>query len=312
MESPLFLVGAERSGTTLLRLMLEGHPQIACPADFDFALDWPAHRPGEPRSVLDFWDRLSQSRQARRHRVVIHGELDVPGLTRSLLAQLGARTRKPIFGVTAHHHFARILALWPDARFIYLLRDGRDVARSYVERGLAGNVWAAASVWREAEREWAQLCARLPAERRIELRYEDLVRQPERVLARVCAFLDVDPTPEMLAFPARTRHEAPDPRLAERWREKLSHRELAWLEREIGSELRARGYAESLVPAAWIPAPRRMALRAGDRFGRASFRLRRYGARLWAGHPLARRFRIARLAQLTAQRMQAIDAAVIR
>jgi hypothetical protein len=82
-----------------------------------------------------------------------------------------------------------ILGLWPDARFIYLLRDGRDVARSQVEFGLAGNVWAAASVWRRAERDWRLLCAKVPPQRRIELRYEELARDPERELTRICAFL---------------------------------------------------------------------------------------------------------------------------
>jgi hypothetical protein len=272
MEAPVFLIGAERSGTTLLRLMLDGHPEISWPCELDFALDWPAAPPGEWPDLIDYWSSLAESSQARESRVVIRAELDFPRLVRSLFDQLAARTRKPICGVTAHRHFERILGLWPDARFIYLVRDGRDVARSHVEVGLAGNVWAAASVWRRAELEWRRLCARVPPQRRIELRYEDLVQDPERELTRICAFLGLSYSAEMLATPSRTPTEAPDPRMTEGWRTKLSERELAWLEHAIGAELRDRSYARSRVRAAWIPAPRRLALQLGDRLGRARFR----------------------------------------
>jgi len=312
MESPVFLVGAERSGTTLLRLMLDGHPQIAWPCEFDFALDWPAGAAGEWPDLIDYWSLLADSRQARQARVVIQAQLAFPDLVRSLLDQVCGRTRKAIAGVTLHRHFARILQLWPDARFIYLVRDGRDVARSHVEMGWAGNVWAAASVWRDAEREWRRLCARVPSERRIEVRYEDLVGDPRGELTRICSFLDLGYSPEMLDYPARSSYQAPDPRIASRWREKLSSRELAWLEREIGPELRARAYAPSRVRAAWIPAPRRLALRLGDRIGRVRFRMRRYGTGLWAKHQVARRFHFAALSRVTAGEMRTIDAGYLK
>ncbi|HEU4430059.1 MAG TPA: sulfotransferase [Myxococcota bacterium] len=312
MESPVFLLGAERSGTTLLRLMLDGHPQIAWPCEFDFALDWPAAEAGEWPDLIDYWSALAESRHARQMRIVIQAQLAFPELVRSLHAQICGRTSKPIAGVTAHRQFARVLRLWPDARFVYLVRDGRDVARSRVEMGWAGNVWAAASAWRETERDWRRLCAAVPAERRIEVRYEDLVRNPRGELTRICDFLDVDYSPGMLEYPARSTYEAPDPRVIARWRKKLSVRELTWLEREIGAELRARSYAPSRVPAAWIPAPRRVALRLGDRIGRMRFRMRRYGAGLWAKHQVARRFHFAALRRVTAGQMRTIDAAFLK
>jgi hypothetical protein len=312
MESPVFLIGAERSGTTLLRLMLDGHPQIAWPCEFDYALEWPATRTGEWPDLVDFWSSLAESRQARQAEVAIDASLAFPDLMRSLYEQLARRTYKPVVGVTAHRHYERLLKLWPNARFIYLLRDGRDVARSHVEMGWTGNVWAAAPVWRDAEREWRRVSTFVPHENRLELRYEDLVRSPQRELTRVCAFLDLPYASEMLAYPARSKYAAPDPRVAERWREKLSARELAWLEREIGPELRARGYAASPVRPAWIPAPRRAALRLGDRAGRMRFRMRRYGTRLWMKHQLARRFRLPSFARAAALQMQGIDAGYLK
>jgi hypothetical protein len=310
MEAPVFLVGAERSGTTLLGRMLDSHPLIAWPCEFDFALDWPAVGSGGGwPDLIDFWSALAERREAREHRLVIRAELDFPSLVRSLRGQLVARARKPIVGVTAHRHFERILALWPDARFLYLLRDGRDVAHAHVAAGRAGNVWAAASVWQEAERDWLRLCGQVPAGRRLELRYEALVRDPQRELARICDFLGVPDAAEMANELARATHALPSADRPESWRGELSARELAWLECEIGPALRARGYAPSPVRAAWIPAARRLALRASDQLGRARFRAKRLGARLWANHRVARRFRFATLARVTAQRMAAIGGA---
>ena len=172
--------------------------------------------------------------------------------------------------------------------------------------------WASAPVWREAEREWCQASALIPLENRIEVRYEDLIRDPKRELSRICEFLDLDYAPEMLEYPLRSSYAAPDPRVIERWRDSLTARELGWLEREIGPELRARGYAASRARPAWIPAPRRLALQLGDRAGRLRFRVRRYGARLWVKHQVARRFRLAAFAHAASQQMQTIDAAYLK
>jgi Sulfotransferase family len=311
MESPVFVMGAERSGTTLLRLMLDGHPQLSMPFDFGFALDWP-ETPGSPwPEPFDYWELLADSREARKAQIVIDASLALPDLVRSLLRQMQRRTQKPLVGASASRHFERVLRLWPEARFIYLVRDGRDVARSHVAQGWAGNVWSAAAVWRAAEREWRRISALIPRENRIEVRYEDLIRGPKRELSRIASFLDLEYAPEMLDYPVRSAHGAPDPRFAERWREQLSVRELGWLEREIGPELRARGYPPSCVPAAWIPAPRRVALRLGDRAGRLQFRVRRHAARLWVQHQVARRFRRAFFARPAALRVRAIDAAFL-
>ena len=311
MRDPVFLVAAERSGTTLLRLMLDGHPQISWPCEFDYALDWPAGDEGEWPDLFEFWMRLAESRQARQARVQIDPELNFADLVRSFFEQLRARTRKPIVGVTAHRYFERLLRIWPEASFIYLIRDGRDVARSHVEMGWAGNVWSGSRAWVEAERAWRALAQHIPPERRIEVRYEALVSLPERELTRICGFLGVDYSPEMLDYPARTSYEAPDPRLAERWREKLSHRELGLLERAMGAQLRSRGYAPSEVRAAWVPAPRRFALLMGDRAERILFRMRRYGIALWLRQQFAKRFDQPGFRRAT-ERMRLIDAALLK
>jgi len=198
------------------------------------------------------------------------------------------RTQKPIQGATCHKHFDRLLRIWPHARFVHLVRDGRDVARSCIGMGWAGNVWHGADRWITAEELWASLVPVVPPARRIELYYEDLIRAPEKALTRVCAFLGTDFEAGMLDYSRDSSYERPDPSLIGQWRKKLRPDELALLEARIGSMLRARGYEESGVPAAKVGVRRRLTLALGDRLGRFRFRRERYGL----GHVL--RARLAR------------------
>src|SRR5690242_9279390 len=133
VEAPVFLVGAERSGTTLLRLMLDHHPEIAFLHEFEVAvLTMPARGGFPTREAL-----LAFLRTHRSPRFVfdVDERLDAPALLRAMLEQKRTRDRKPRLGATCHVHFDRLLRLWPEASFIKLVRDPRDVARSSIGMG---------------------------------------------------------------------------------------------------------------------------------------------------------------------------------
>jgi LPS sulfotransferase NodH len=272
---PFFLVGSERSGTTLLRLMLAHHGRIECAPEFEFLVEkvpatgWPALEP--------YYEWLATNRIFVPHGFAVDRTLDYPALMRSFVAQYCRRTEKPIHGATCHKHFDRLLRIWPRARLVHLLRDGRDVARSCIGMGWAGNVWHGAQRWIDAEELWSALVPVLPPPQRFELRYEDLIRQPEQELARLCAFLGTDYDAAMLDYSRDSSYERPDPKLIGQWKRKLSSAELALLEARIGPMLRARGYEESGVPAARVGAWRRSVLALEDRLGRFRFRRERYG-----------------------------------
>ena len=275
-EEPFFLVGSERSGTTLLRLMLAHHRAIECAPEFEFLVERMPARAGFP-ALADYREWLSTNRIFLPHALAIDPALDYPALAQSFVAQYCARSGKPVHGATCHKHFDRLLRVWPRARFVHILRDGRDVARSCIGMGWAANVWHGAARWIEAEALWAELERHVEPARRIELRYEDLVRAPERELARVCAFLGVDYDAGMLDYSSDSSYERPDPKLIAQWKRKLGPDELALLEARIGPLLRAKGYEESGVPAARVGALRRLALALQDRAGRFRFRRERYG-----------------------------------
>jgi hypothetical protein len=292
LDEPFFLVGAERSGTTLLRLMLAHHRAIECAPEFEFLVETLPAAGGWP-ALESYHEWLSTCRIFLPHQLAIDRSLDFPTLARSFLDQYCRRTGKPIRGATCHRHFDRLQRIWPRARFVHLLRDGRDVARSCIGMGWAGNVWTGAERWIEAERLWSELRPRIEPGRRHELRYEDLIRSPERELERLCAFLGTGFDPAMLEYHRGTSYERPDPSLVGQWRKKLAPRELALLEARIGPLLRERGYEPSPVPAARVGPLWRTALRLQDRLARWRFRLRRYGLGLLLAGRVARLIRHA-------------------
>jgi hypothetical protein len=289
IERPCFLVGAERSGTTLLRLMLSHHPRVAWSSEFEYAVDllgatgWP--------DVRAYAEYLEQNRIFRGHGHRIDPALAYPELIDSFLEQTRRKQGdKPIVGATVHRHFDRLLRLWPDARFIHLVRDPRDTGRSVIAKGWAGNMWTGVGRWIEAEQLWAALRPTLPEERRVEVVYERLILDPPGELARLAAFLGVPYDAAMLDYTRSVPHfERPDPRRIGQWRSKLSESEVRLAEARLGPLLAERGYEPSgLPPLEVTPGLRRRLLRH-DRWARLAHRVRTFGPRLVLEDWLTRR-----------------------
>lgn len=300
---PFFVVGAQRSGTTLLRLMLDHHPRIAVPHEFDFAVAlvgddgrWP--------ELPRYYAFLEEHGSFRRSGFRVDRSLDYGALVEDFLRQ--RQGDKPLVGMALHEHFDRVLHLWPQARFVHLLRDPRDVALSVIGRGWAGNVWVGVERWLEAERSWDRLTERVPPERRTQLRYEDLVREPATQLERVCRFLGVEYADPMLDYARDTTYAAPDPAVAERWRRRLSEREVALVEGRLGDLLTRRGYAPAAVAAARPGRLGRAWLRLDSRVRRVRQRVRGIGLPLVLADFLARRLHWAGLRERTRMRIRSI------
>lgn len=288
IRSPIFLVAAERSGSTMLRLMLDHHPMITWCSEFEYAV--------EHVSDSGFWPDIGRThRFLSTHRIFCaHGfqidpELNYPNLVNSFLLQHQQRSGLPIAGATVHKHFDRLLRIWPKARFIHLIRDGRDVARSSIGMGWMGNVWCAAENWQRAEQLWQQVVGHIPSTRWMELHYEELIRNPQSQLDRICHFLEVGFDPAMLSYSQDSSYDLPDPKLIGQWRHKLSDGEIRLLEARIGQLLEQRGYALSGLPPMRVGAVGRWWLRLHSRVLRARFRIGRYGLGLYLADFLSRR-----------------------
>lgn len=306
IKAPLFLVAAERSGTTLLRLMLDHHPSIAMNHEFHLAAT--EVPPGEGWPPLEsFSEWLRTDRITMLSGFSIDRSLSYPELMDSFLTQRRDSAGKPIVGATVHRHFELLLRIWPDARFIHLFRDGHDVASSTIGMGWAGNVWVGADGWIRAHGEWHRLHQQLSNDRWIEIRFEDLVCDPEATLREVCTFLGVPFDDAMLSYPRSTTYAPPDPSLAYQWERKLSPREIQLVEARVGDMLIECGYRLSGLPRIHVSPWMAYRLRWHSRFRTARFGMRRYGPLLYSADLITRRFGPKRLKRLLTLRMNEVE-----
>ena len=198
---PIFVIGSPRSGTTLVRLMLDAHPSISCGEETHFLRDL--------ESVVGRNWELVATYGLSREWWIEH----LRGLYDTFQAAVLARNGKFRWAEkdpTYTLHLPFIEELFPNALYVHLLRDGHDVVASFRDR------WGYKSAARAARTEWARyvtaaraLGARLPAERFLELRYEQLVTEPEVQGQRLFDFLGEPWEPRVLEFDAR-EHAATD------------------------------------------------------------------------------------------------------
>ena len=224
---PIFVIGCPRSGTTLLTLMLSAHSRIAIPPETRFLL--PVFR--RRRSFGDLTDKGNRRRLARtlvrpkgtkfrhlgldRERVkkgVGAGPPTIGSALGAVYRAYAAEQGKPRWGDKQPTYFRNVdvlRELFPDAVFVHLVRDGRDCVASlkgmrWWHQGIVG----AAATWVHSVDCARRAQQRLPAERFLQVRYEDLVADPRAELERLCAFLGEGFEEEMLCL----LYTSPSPR----------------------------------------------------------------------------------------------------
>jgi hypothetical protein len=275
---PFFIVGNDRSGTTMLRLIVDRGPDAAVPPESMFLTDFAdAFAAGEPRDAAAA-ERLM--RAVWEHPKVRLWELppDPPAVPDGLtgpdayrfiaaapFAAYAALHGKPRWGdKTPHyvHHVDHLLALWPGARFVVLVRDGRDVALSLRRLPFGpNNAWAAAQWWARGIRAGAQAQRDHP-DSVLTVRYEDLAAAPQDEVRRLCAFLRIAYADDMLALehvdPARivpdqaawfpTLFDGINTSAVGRWRREMSRRDRRIFASLAGAELEQLGYEVDTGP----------------------------------------------------------------
>jgi hypothetical protein len=203
---PFFILGCPRSGTTLLQVLVDSHPAIAIPPE-SFVFD----RFGP---LLGAYGNLAEPERLRAlARDVLNDErirdwnltasLDdllaaveeksAGGLFDALFTLYAKQHGKTRWGDKTPQHGLRIpelLAVFPDAKIIHLVRDGRDVAESTARIAIGPcSMLAIARRWSLYMEAAAAAAARLPPGQFLEIRYEDLVRDPAAARRRLMAFI---------------------------------------------------------------------------------------------------------------------------
>lgn len=299
---PLFVFGALRSGTTLLRLMLKNHSGIHSPGEADYLFDHVARDPSGPGGWR--YDRAA----LKDDWIFQEAGLDLPDglqgadLAYALTDKLAERGSGMV-SLNIHRNAPRMAGLFPKAKFIHLLRDPRDVARSSVGMGWNGNSYFGVRHWIGTEKGWEE--AGIAPEQVLTVRFEELMQDLEAGLGEICAFLDLDFEPRMLDYHKTSTYGPPDPNIAQKWRKKAGAREIARIEGLAGPLMDARGYERAGEPV--LPGALESAVLWGENhLRRWRFNIRRYGFGLFAGHHLARVVGLKSVAERLAMRKQAI------
>jgi len=310
ISKPIFLVGAERSGTTLLRLMLDHHPHIAFHSEFEFVVDY--FRDNDYPLINDYYEYLATDRLFQSSNFEIDSSLSYPQLVNSFLVQKREGTGKHFVGATVHRHFDRLLQIWPDAKFIHIVRDGRDVARSCINMNWAGNVWAGSDRWIEVEKLWSELKETISTDRYIEVHYETLISEPAKTLTGLCNFIGTSYDPAMLDYSQSTTYDLPNSKLLWQWKSKLSRREIQLLEARMGNMLVKHGYELSKLPPITVNSVTRQILKLQNKWSVVKGRISTYGLPLILSSFVSRHLEFKRWQKHVQLQCNSIDTARLK
>jgi hypothetical protein len=279
-ENPyVFVVGCPRSGTTLLQRMLDHHPQLVVANDTHFIIRAvPGLQPGSnPPLTDDLVERAVGHHRFHRlgvptseARELARGARTYREFIAALYSRLAAVRDKPLAGEKSPDYVKRLptlSSLFPWARTIHIVRDGRDVALSTREWAREDRgpgrfaLWreepmaVLALWWRELVRSGRQDGDALGPRRYREVRYEELVKEPDERLRELAAFLGLPYAASMSRyFEGRTRRE---PGLSAKkawlppisglrdWRTQMSERDAELFEAIAGDLLSKLGYARA-------------------------------------------------------------------
>ncbi|MES2640525.1 MAG: sulfotransferase [Myxococcota bacterium] len=281
-NDPLFILGTERSGSNLLRLILNSHSRIAVPH--------PPHvvryfAPLEPlygdltkdpafRRLVDDILRLLDTHIYQWDVPVDPAVVARTAPTRStfgvyvaLQELYRAHTGKARWGCKSTFmvdHIPEIRARFPGARLLFLVRDPRDVAVSSRKSVFSTfHPYYTAQLWRDQQAVGLRWLDELPADTMRLLHYERLVAEPEASVREICAFLGEDFEPAMLRF-FETDEARKSASLSEswgntgrpvskasveQWRTGLTPRERLVVEHVASVEMARLGYTPVATPA---------------------------------------------------------------
>jgi hypothetical protein len=220
-----FICGVTRSGTTLLRLMLDTHPEVAIPGETHWVprlIKRMERRKLTAHEAADFvvnhkrWGDFHLDAETLRERWRTIRPFNAADAIRAFYGLYCEREGKSRYGDKTPGYvreMLRIQRVLPESRFIHIIRDGRDVALSVLSLNWGpSNPTEAAELWSERITRARKQAPKV--DHYLEIFFEDLVLETEATLRRVCEFIDLEYDPVMLDY-----HERAEERLREKARD---------------------------------------------------------------------------------------------
>lgn len=272
-NEPFFIVGVGRSGTTLLRLMMHNHPRIAVPYESHFITSYIDKLPdygnldiatnlqklvvdilSEP--LLESWDHTFEESVVLAR---VARPASLASVIDAIYADYAEAKGKVRWGDKSDYldRMHLINEVFPKAKFIHIVRDGRDVANSVMKMDWGpADILRAADWWHEHVKMGRIVGRVLGPSRYTEIRYEDLTANPERELARLCAFLGEEYSDSMLRYHELPRSTIPEARRGQHhntdapptrtrsfaWKSEMPKRDQALFCQLAGETLNGLGY----------------------------------------------------------------------
>lgn len=282
--APFFIVGSGRSGSTLLRLMLCSHSRLTIPPETWY--------------LIPLLQRFSVDRQLDAAEIecavsIMTSHYRWPDMKlddqefRREVSRLTAPSVRDLVEVVYRRHLQTagkvrwgdktpayieivpdLARMFPDSRFIHLVRDGRDVAKSFQATDWVGR-WLHVNTreWTRAldyQRRWADSELR---HRILEVRYEPLVLETEATLRRICQFIGEEFEAQMLSWERMVEGQVPERERdyhtklklrigaegVARWKREMNARETLVSEAFMGAHLKRLGYERRYRSPLWAP-----------------------------------------------------------
>lgn len=219
MATPLFIIGTQRSGSNLLRLMLNESPEIVAPHP--------------PHILKTFFPLLSQYGDLNQEASFAHLVRDICTFVqvnpvvweyaptfeqvwemcqkRTLIEVMRCVYEVPAIARNTHYwccksmanveYLPQLQAELPQAKYIYLYRDGRDVAVSFAKAVVGEkHFYSIATQWANDQRLALDFVKNANENQVFMLQYERFITHPEETLHQLCAFLDIPFRPQMMEY----------------------------------------------------------------------------------------------------------------
>jgi LPS sulfotransferase NodH len=237
MKAPIFIMGTQRAGTTLLTRIMSAHPQMFVQNELELPEIF-----GHQRSKAELISAMEK-------RIFIEEGL--------VLKDILASQPDMLWGLKdpqLTEYIDELRAFLPDTKFIIIVRDGRGVTNSYIENkwGLGTNVYTGAQRWQREVNQQRAFMQEAP-EQFLYIRYEDLVDDLEATIKQVCSHIGLPFHDDLLNYDQKQSYyqkkrenihtdKKPQKSLAEKWRKQLTARQISVIEHVAGDTLRANNY----------------------------------------------------------------------
>jgi hypothetical protein len=276
--SPIFVVGVERSGTTLLQLMLNAHPNISIIGEVNYfggvlqikkmipSIETPENLErvmGHVKYVntIRRIPCIEQILQLVKQRLGEDTSPTYEKFYKYLLEEYARRRGAGRFGektATNVRYLEKLLEIFPNCRILHIVRDPRAVVASMIKTSTGSSCVVTNAIKWEIEILYSRNFSK-KTNSYIELLYEDLVQRPEAQLKRICEFIEEEYDCKMLDFYKTAKfylNNQPDSEGAFRptftgsigkWRVELSEARLFIIEKIVASVMYKFGYQKSRI-----------------------------------------------------------------